>query len=325
MPTSGKAGARSGAAGGAEGAVFRAVESLPPGPWLLAVSGGRDSMVLMDACDARRRGDIAAVATYDHGTGPAATRAAMHVEAEALRRSLPVVAGRSSRPVEAVGEAAWRSARWAFLDGWAADLRSRVVTAHTRDDQAETIFMRLLRGAGPRGMAAMRAPTPVLRPFLGLDRATIALYAAARRVKWVEDPSNQRLVHFRNRVRLELLPAFEEARPGFTDWLVSLGERAAEVRDGIARAVDALSGVADAGSGGKAVAVASTALEGYGEAELELLWPEIAARARVALDRRGLKRLVAEAARLRVGAAIPLAGGASVSRTVSTLVVRAGE
>ncbi|MEA3245983.1 MAG: tRNA lysidine(34) synthetase TilS, partial [Gemmatimonadota bacterium] len=285
--------------------------------WVLAVSGGRDSMALLAACAEWRRADIAAVATFDHGTGPAAVRAAAHVEMEAMRRRLPVVRGKTAG---AGDEASWRTARWAFLDGWAEEFRARVVTAHTRDDQAETVFMRILRDAGARGLAAMRAASPVLRPFLDLSRAEVAAFVAARDVAWVDDPSNARLDHLRNRVRLEMLPAFERAQPGFTDWLVAVGERAAEVREAVSAVVD---GIVGGGNGGGDTAIVPAArLAGFTPAELEVLWPEIAARAGVTLDWRGLERLVRETAHLRPGAAIPLAGGPSVSRTVSTFVVR---
>lgn len=321
--------------------VRRAVGSLPPGPWLLAVSGGRDSMALLDACAEWRRADIAAVATFDHGTGPAAARAVAHVEKEAMRLGIPLVsgtaashraqqdgaassgevgeggepepersaAGERDSPGEAGdreagerdasdgAEAAWRVARWAFLTGWAREFGARVATAHTRDDQAETVFMRILRDAGARGLAGMRAASPVLRPFLGLSRAEVAAFAKARGLTWVDDPSNERLDHLRNRVRLELLPAFERARPGFMDWLIALGDRAASVRETIAAVVDELAG-RTAASGG-VVVIPTATLAGFQPSELEVLWPEIAARAGVTLDRRGLARLVRETAHLR--------------------------
>ena len=73
--------------------VQRAVAALPPGRYLLAVSGGRDSMVLLDAFAAVRT-DIAAVVTFDHGTGPHAVKAVAHVERETQRRGLTAIAGK---------------------------------------------------------------------------------------------------------------------------------------------------------------------------------------------------------------------------------------
>ncbi len=320
----------------ADGAVRAAVRAMPRGPWLLAVSGGRDSMALLDACAARD--DVAAVATFDHGTGPAAARAARRVELEAMRRGVPAVTGRGSG---ATDEATWRAERREFLAGWAAELGARVVTAHTRDDQAETVFMRILRDSGARGLAGMYARSPVARPFLDLPRVTVARYAEARGVAWIEDPSNARLTHLRNRVRLEMLPACERARPGFTDWLIDLSRRAGSVRDAVARVVDDLLGagatgmVVEAGTlaaggprvrhaahGPATVVVPAVTLDAFPAVGLRVLWPEIAARAGVTLDRRAVERLAAETPGLTPGGAIPVSNGVTVSRTVSTFVVR---
>ena len=316
-----------------------AVRAMPPGRWLLAVSGGRDSMVLLDAC-AATRDDVCAVATFDHGTGPAARNAAEAVEMECMRRGIPVVSGRGTG---ARDEAAWRAERWEFLGGWAAELGARVATAHTRDDQAETVFIRILRDAGVRGLAGMFAQSPIARPLLGVGRETVAAYAAEQKVGWVDDPSNASLAHLRNRVRKELLPACERARPGFTAWLVDLSRRAESVRAAVAATVDGLLGPAGARGGpvepgtleagplparraqqtaALSVVVPAAALAGLPDASRRLLWPEIASRAAVALDRRGIERLAAEAERLKPGSAIPLSNGVSVSRTVTTLVLR---
>src|SRR5688572_4731162 len=89
---------------------------------------------------------IAAVATFDHGTGVHATEATSLVAAEGRRLGLTVVRERAR--VTASTEAAWRDARWSFLHRVARAHRARVATAHTRDDQIETVFMRALRGSG---------------------------------------------------------------------------------------------------------------------------------------------------------------------------------
>src|ERR1017187_6838958 len=113
--------------------VEAAIRSLSPARYLLAVSGGRDSMVLLDAF-ARFRSDAVAAATFDHGTGPDAVKAALLVEFEGTRRSIAVVSGRRADTAVS-GEAAWRAARWEFLSGWAKELSAHVDREHTRDDQ----------------------------------------------------------------------------------------------------------------------------------------------------------------------------------------------
>jgi tRNA(Ile)-lysidine synthase len=299
--------------------IATAIRALPPARYLLAVSGGRDSMVLLDAF-ARFRLDAAAAATFDHGTGPAAERAALLVELEGARRSIPVVSGRRADSSTS-GEAAWRAARWAFLAGWAKELSATVVTAHTRDDQLETVVMRVLRdprNTSARGLAAMYARSPVSRPLLGIRRAEIGAYAAACDVRFIDDPSNLDRAHLRNRVRLDLLPAFERVHPGFGDSMLGVSRRAAAWRESVERIVDGL--------GLKLLpplVVPAAEIAKLPPEALAVLWPAIAARAGIALDWRGTERLVEFTKSARPGRKIPLSGGGEVSRTASTFVVRA--
>lgn len=322
---------RSAASVNDEGAVDRAVHAAlaaARGRALLAVSGGLDSMVLLDATARVALGAIAAVATFDHGTGPSATRAADAVARAADLLGVPVVRGRAG--VAGRDEADWREQRWRFLRGAARAAGASVVaTAHTADDQVETVFMRALRGAGARGLAALAAPSrDVIRPLLGVRRADVARYAARAGVVHVEDPSNASRRHLRNRARLDLLPALERVRPGFAAELLALGARAAAWR----RDVDALA--ADL------VARGEVALEGgpgAGEAELRtpadllaeldavslaVLWPALAALAGLALDRRGTRRLAAFTTTGRRGGAIQLSGGMEVVRRRDEFVLR---
>ena len=297
----------------------KAVRALPPARYLLAVSGGRDSMVLLDAF-ARFRKDAVGAATFDHGTGPAATEAAMLVELEGSRRSIAVVSGRRTGSAEA-GEAVWRAARWEFLSGWAKELSATVVTAHTRDDQLETVVMRVMRdprNTSVRGLAAMYARSPVARPLLDVRRVDITAYATAYEVRFVDDPSNLSREHLRNRVRLDLLPALERARPGFGDSMIAISRRAAEWRESVERTVDTL-GLTMLPP---LVVPASSLMDLQADA-LAILWPAIAARAGIALDWRGTERLVAFTLAGKPGGKIPLSGGGEVSRTASTFVVRA--
>ena len=320
----------------AAGRVRSAVEAIPPGRYLLAVSGGRDSMVLMDAF-ARARSDIAAVATFDHGTGSAATRAARHVEFEASRRGLPVVSGvhiADGKPKRgrAPSEESLRNERWRFLRDWADEFGAAVLTAHTEDDQIETVFMRILRESGARGLAGMYAPTEVIRPLLGVRRTEVAAYAAAEGVHWIDDPSNTSRDYLRNRVRAEILPAIEAIHPHFGRLLLHVAREAAELRAEVASIVDSL-GVVSVGPTGNA-AVRGTAnadrtamipaaeLAAAGGDGHMVLWPEIAGRAGIQLDWRGIERLARQASTLKPGGRIPLSGGATLERTVASFVFR---
>ena len=125
---------------------------------VLAVSGGADSMALASQLYDERPELLAAIATFDHGTGPAACAAADLVREWATCRGVKVHVGRGEGLPRR--EAAWRQARWVFLNSVAAVYGVPVATAHTEDDQAETVFMRLLRHSGVRGLAGLLAAGP---------------------------------------------------------------------------------------------------------------------------------------------------------------------
>jgi tRNA(Ile)-lysidine synthase len=272
-------------------------------------------LVLLDAACAVARDRLAGVATFDHGTGPHAAAAVRRVRRVARRHGLQVVVGRAALP--GAGEARWREARWRFLRRAARRLDASVVaTAHTRDDQLETVAMRILRGAGARGLAGLLAARAgVVRPLVDVSAAAVARYATTRRLRWVEDPGNASRRPLRNRLRHELLPALESARPGFARELLALGRTASMWRVEAEALAAAVPVHRDDETG--AFHVATAALRGYDGEGLAVVWPALAARAGVRLDRRGTARLVAftievAAEAAAVGAAIPLAGGIEV-------------
>lgn len=284
-----------------------------PGKLVLAVSGGRDSMALLHAMARWAPASIAAVATYDHGSGGPATDAAALVAAEGRRLGLTVIRERA-RAV-APTEDAWRTARWAFLKRVARGYRASVATAHTRDDQVETVVMRLLRGAGARGLAALAAPSSIVRPWLAVTRAEVAGWAEAERVPFVDDPTNHTHRYFRSRVRLDLLPALERVHPGFSGEMLELGDRAARLRKVVeAFVADFDIRAAPDGAPPDAIMFPVEALAGIAEEGLAVLWPALMARSGVALNRRGTGALVRFTARSRTGHALELAGKSSVVR-----------
>ena len=280
------------------------------GPVVLAVSGGRDSMVLLQAMARWAPERIAAVATFDHGTGTFATDAASLVAAEARRLGLSVVRERSRAPGHS--EAAWRAARWDFLGRIGRAFKARVATAHTRDDQLETVIMRLLRGAGARGLAALAAPSSVVRPWIGVSRAELARWAASEQVTYLEDPMNISRAFLRGRVRHELLPALETATPGFSDQMLAIADQAATWRRDVEQSVEAL-GLAVAPTGGRASCPAA-ALESTTREGQAVLWPALCARAGVTLDAKGTRELVKFTTGGRCGSRILVSGGAVVLR-----------
>ena len=298
-------------------AVLSAVERALFTRVVLAVSGGLDSMVLLDAAATASRDRIAAVASFDHATGPHSKMAIRHVRRLARALELPVRTARSTMPLR--GEDALRDARWAFLRSTSRQLGAPVATAHTDDDQLETIVMRVLRGAGARGLAGLYAgDSGIVRPLLGFSRAELESYARARDVTWVVDPSNASSAYFRNRVRHELLPAFRAVDPSFDEAMRTIGRRAAAWRVEVERAIGRLSArTTRAGS----LRVAASALQGYDRESLQVLWPALAARVGARLDRRGTRRLAEFTMTCPRGSA-PLSGGWELVRAHEDLVLR---
>jgi len=287
--------------------IHQRVAALGPGNWLLAVSGGMDSMVLLDAAAQTLDRDSLAVATFDHGTGPAATAAAALVAAHALDLGIGCVCGTAASAGRT--ESDWRAARWAFLNDVAARTGATVVTAHTLDDQIETVFIRALRGAGPRGLAGLFAASPVARPLLETTRAEIAQYAAERGIAFVTDPSNTDRRHLRNRVRLDLLPALEAASPGFKASLLEMARKASSWRaqmEAIALSFRVMSDSPQTHSFDR------RPLREFPAESLKCLWPALCARAGIVLDWRGTERLAEFTIVGETGQKIQLSGGVDV-------------
>src|SRR5256714_11512502 len=286
---------------------------------LLAVSGGLDSMVLLGAAarlPVRTRRKIA-VATFDHGTGRAAGRAAALVARHAFRCGFPCVSGRAS----SIGrrEEEWRRARWQFLKEVAAKRGAKVVTAHTLDDQVETVFMRILRDAGPRGLAGLYAESEIVRPFLNTERVTLADYAERHRVPFLEDPSNQDRRHLRNRIRLDILPSIIKYHPGFAAELLSLARESADWRSSLESVLASIDAHAERDG---ALRISRSSLAGYDADSLSVVWPALAARASVVMDRRGTQRAAEFTIRGATGGAIQLSGGVEIVMRRAHMLLR---
>lgn len=280
------------------------------GDFVLAISGGRDSMALLHAMARWVPHRIRAVATYDHGTGGYATDAASLVAAEARRLGLTTV--REKARTVMTTEAQWRDARWAFLHRVARAYSARIATAHTRDDQLETVVIRALRGAGARGLAALAAPSPIVRPWLGVARAEIDEWVRAQAIPYTEDPTNATPRFLRGRLRNELLPAFEQCSPGFAAFMLGVGDRAATWRRGVESLIDDLAPtMVRAG----VLRVLAAGIDDTTDEGRAILWPALFARVGVVLDARGTRELVRFTTARRRGAMVTLAKGAVALRT----------
>ncbi len=193
---------------------------------LLAVSGGRDSMalvkafVLLNGTNAnpwRLHGVV-----VDHGLRPEAAREARFVRDTLSQWGVPCETVKLRPPMRMErGALAWaRDARYSALETVRRALGLRfVATAHHLDDLAETIVLRLVRGASPASLASMRREQgALLRPLLGVRRSDIDRFVRKHGVPYVDDPTNQDASHPRTRVRHEVMPLLQalggDAVPG---------------------------------------------------------------------------------------------------------------
>jgi tRNA(Ile)-lysidine synthase len=230
-------------------AIFKAIEALaargPSQPLrlVLGCSGGVDSTVLLHAL-AEARGEfpleLRAVHVH-HGLLVQADAWVEAVRSHCAALGVPLqVAYVRVQPDGKGLEAAARSAR---LRALAAVPGDALVLAQHRDDQAETVLFRLLRGSGVAGLAAMRqiAPAPLagaaapwwLRPFLDLPKETLIAWAQERGLSWVEDPSNMSADFTRNWLRGDILPRLEARLPGVRTVLARTAETMAEAQQGL--------------------------------------------------------------------------------------------
>jgi tRNA(Ile)-lysidine synthase len=259
-----------------------------------AVSGGADSLALLHALRtlAGPRGWRLAVVTVDHGlrSGSAADAAFVvdHAKALGLEARLEILAPADLEAHRHAGqEGAARAARYQALWRAAGELGCGwLATGHTLDDQAETVLLQLLRGAGPDGLAGMTVRSGrLLRPLLGVRRAETRDCCAAIGVEPREDPTNQEPGPLRNRVRQRLLPLLEELRPAAAVTLARAAALAADERDWLDPLVAAALAATQVGTAGPG----AVALDAGALAELPL----------------ALARRVVRAAARQAGAAPP--------------------
>ncbi|KMY86698.1 tRNA(Ile)-lysidine synthetase [Candidatus Paraburkholderia calva] len=204
----------------------------------VALSGGLDSTVLLDAAVRCFGADRVVAFHIHHGLSPNASAWAAHCDSFAA--SLDVrFAERHVDVVRAGGEsleAAARDARYRTLDELCEEHGAgALLIAHHVDDQAETVLLQLLRGAGVAGLAAMAShredgDAPRLRPLLRLLCAQLEQYAYERDLSWIDDESNADTRYSRNALRHDVLPVLAVHFPGFRDALARTASHAASAQ-----------------------------------------------------------------------------------------------
>lgn len=231
-----------GAAGNALAAFAAIHPDIDAAPALaLACSGGADSTALLLAALLRWGPERLRVLHVDHGLQPAATDFAARVRAlcAAWGVSCSVLAVRvTPRPRASIEELA-RDARYAALGQAARDAGCDwLLLGHQADDQAESLLLALLRGGGPRGLAAMPAVAArdgvrLARPLLEVTGAALRTLLSAQRVPWIDDPMNADPRLRRNRIRGELLPVIARLEPGWATTLARSARLCAQAAQGI--------------------------------------------------------------------------------------------
>lgn len=283
---------------------------LPPGRVLLGVSGGADSLALLHLMHhaAVPMGFELVVGHADHGLHPDSAQVAAMVAGYAEGLSVPVVVGRLALAAGS-SESAARVARHAWLEQVRQDRGcTYLFLGHQRDDQAETVLMRVLAGSGPAGLAAMRAVQgTVVRPLLVFGREELARYLAGAGWQCWQDPANADPRHTRSWLRAEVLPRLAARDPATPDLLVRVADQAAEHREAWDTVLEHLPGLEVLTESG-GVSVAAAPLLGYDSGLARTLIQAAGRRAGAVVGPQMVGRILDLVASSRSGSWVPLAG-----------------
>jgi tRNA(Ile)-lysidine synthetase-like protein len=184
---------------------------LPAGKHVVAVSGGVDSVVLLDLLR-QKPGLELIVAHFDHGIRPDSGKDERLVANLADKYGLKYKLGRA-RLGKNASEATARAARYKFLHQVRqASGSDFVVTAHHQDDLVETAVLNMLRGTGHRGLISIFNNPKVKRPLLRASKAEIIEYAKTNKLHWNEDSTNKQDIYLRNYMRNQILPKLSSSQ-----------------------------------------------------------------------------------------------------------------
>lgn len=199
------------------------------GRYVVAVSGGVDSVVLLDML-AKKTDLELVVAHFDHGIRQDSKKDREFVEKLASKYNVPFEYQEGKLGAKA-SEAAARKARYQFLEQARKKHRAHaIVTAHHQDDVIETMLINILRGTNHSGLSSMSNTQRILRPLLHLTKADIQNYARQHDLTWREDPSNQDQQYLRNWLRHRVIPKLSKSQK---QQLVDIYDRARKTKEEI--------------------------------------------------------------------------------------------
>jgi tRNA(Ile)-lysidine synthase len=291
---------------------------------LVALSGGLDSVVLLHLLRgaAPALGIRVAAAHFDHRMRAGSAADAAWVAG--VCRAWDVPLERAAAAPGLAGEAAARAARYAFLHAAAERAGARwIATAHHRDDQAETVLFRILRGTGLRGLRGIPARRDaIIRPLLGFRRRELEAYAAAVGLRHREDPTNRSGRYARNRIRHQLLPRLEAVAPGAADALAGLAAAAAAAEAAWDWVLDRLERRAVIGDDGRVIQLARERLLSYHPHARARLIRRLLRRLGSSPDRPGTRAALEFIRGGRSGGEVHLPGGVRVARDFDRILLR---
>ncbi len=181
------------------------------GTYVVAVSGGVDSMVLLDLLRQNTKLKLV-IAHFDHGIRSDSHKDRKLVQNIALAHKLPFVY-EEAKLGPGVSEARARAERYKFLEKVRrASTAKAIITAHHQDDVLETVIFNLIRGTGRRGLTSLKSTDDIVRPLLAYDKERLREYANTHMIAWREDPTNRDTTYTRNYIRANILSKFSEAK-----------------------------------------------------------------------------------------------------------------
>ncbi len=222
----------------------------PPAPVVVMLSGGRDSVCMLDLAVRARGPEAVAALHVNYGLRDDSDGDELHCAELCEGLEVELTIERPRRPEGPGNLQAWaRDCRYAAATRLALPAGATIVTGHSADDQVETILYRLASSPSRRALLGMRPRDGSLsRPLLGATRAEISAYCEERGLRWREDSSNAEPTYARNRIRAGLLPELAKAHPAAAANVL----RTAELLRAEAEVLDALVAAEVDGSGASA-------------------------------------------------------------------------